>query len=65
MQRDIGRVTYYPTIVSRRSGRDVEERAGAKVMDCAVFHRGRGTTGEYQVIEKTNAEAFADSFESN
>ena len=48
MQRDVGDIADHPTIVPGRAGRNVEECAGTKFVDGAVFHSGSGASGEHQ-----------------
>src|SRR5271170_2287401 len=48
MQRDIWFIAQHPTVVTGRSGWNVEEHAGAEYVNSAVLHRGRGRAGEHQ-----------------
>jgi hypothetical protein len=61
MEGDVGDIADYPAIVAGRAGWDVEERAGAKFVDGAVFHRGGGATGddEPNVLDVTARRANA------
>src|ERR1700685_550681 len=48
MQRDVGRITHHPTIVTGRSGRDVKKHPLAEFVNRTVFHRSRCATGKHQ-----------------